>query len=284
MNSHPTGPRQLPPIGTLLKHWRAQRKLSQHALALAAGVSTRHLGFLELGRSTPSREMVLRLGAALELPLRECNLLLQAAGFTPEFGPTDLDAPAMERVRATLDFILEKHEPNPAVLMDVNYNILAGNRSFDAALETFLEGSLLDRQPRNFVRLLLDDEQGLRNCVVNSDQLLRHMVTRLRRRLISCPSDDDAQQLLEEACRLAGPDLEGSFLPIEDTPELLVPIHLKKGDLELRFFTVVTTLATVSDVTLQELQIESYFPADEPSERFIRALGDPVRPVDGGVR
>ncbi len=264
--------RRRPPIGTLLKQWRAQRKLSQTALALGAGVSSRHLGFIEVGRSAPSREMVLRLGNALELPLRECNFLLLAAGFAPEFGPTDFTAPEMEHVRAAIEFILEKQQPNPAALMDVNYNILIGNRSFDAALEIFIEGSLLDHQPRNFLRLLLDD-QGLRNTVVNAEEVLGRMIDRLRRRVIACPSDDDAQQLLEEAASLMAPDSHSRPLPIHGSPELLVPIHLKKGDLEFRCFTVVTTLATVNDVTLQELQIESYFPADRQSERFIASLG-----------
>ena len=264
--------RRRPPIGTLLKQWRAQRKLSQTALAVGAGVSPRHLGFIEVGRSAPSREMVLRLGNALELPLRECNFLLLAAGFAPEFGLTDFTAPEMEHVRAAIEFIIEKQQPNPAALMDVNYNILSGNRSFDAALEIFIEGSLLDHQPRNFVRLLLDD-QGLRNTVVNAEDLLGRMIDRLRRRLISCPSDDDAQQLLEEAASLMAPDSHGRPLSIHGSPELLVPIHLKKGDLEIRCFTVVTTLATVNDITLQELQIESYFPADKQSERFISSLG-----------
>ena len=264
--------RRRPPIGTLLKQWRAQRKLSQTALALGAGVSPRHLGFIEVGRSAPSREMVLRLGNALELPLRECNFLLLAAGFAPEFGPTDFTAPEMEHVRAAIEFIIEKQQPNPAALMDVNYNILSGNRSFDAALEIFIEGSLLDHQPRNFLRLLLDD-QGLRNTVVNAEEVLGRMIDRLRRRVIACPSDDDAQQLLEEAASLMAPDSHSRPLPIHGSPELLVPIHLKKGDLEFRCFTVVTTLATVNDVTLQELQIESYFPADRQSERFIASLG-----------
>lgn len=264
--------RRRPPIGTLLKQWRAQRKLSQTALALGAGVSPRHLGFIEVGRSAPSREMVLRLGNALELPLRECNFLLLAAGFAPEFGPTDFTAPEMEHVRAAIEFIIEKQQPNPAALMDVNYNILSGNRSFDAALEIFIEGSLLDHQPRNFLRLLLDD-QGLRNTVVNAEEVLGRMIDRLRRRVIACPSDDDAQQLLEEAASLMAPDSHSRPLPIHGSPELLVPIHLKKGDLEFRCFTVVTTLATVNDVALQELQIESYFPADRQSERFIASLG-----------
>jgi len=264
--------RRRPPIGTLLKQWRAQRKLSQTALALGAGVSPRHLGFIEVGRSAPSREMVLRLGSALELPLRECNFLLQVAGFAPEFGPTDFTAPEMEHVRAAIEFIIEKQQPNPAALMDVNYNILIGNRSFDAALEIFIEDNLLDHQPRNFLRLLLDD-QGLRNTVVNAEDVLGRMIDRLRRRVIACPSDDDAQQLLEEAASLMAPDSHGRPLPIHGSPELLVPIHLKKGDLEFRCFSFVTTLATVNDVTLQELQIESYFPADRQSERFISSLG-----------
>jgi transcriptional regulator with XRE-family HTH domain len=271
MDSHGPRPRSRPPVGTLLKQWRAQRKLSQTGLALAAGVSTRHVGFIEVGRSAPSREMVLRLGEALELPLRECNLLLQAAGFAPGFGPTDLEAPEMERVRAAIEFILEKHEPNPTVLMDVNYNILMGNPSFEAALEFFVEGDLVGRQPLNFVRLLLD-EQGLRHTVVNAEAALGRMIDRLRRRVVSCPSDDDAQQLLEEALSLGGPHLHASPLPIQESPELIVPLHLKRQDVEIRCFTVVTTLASVSDVTLQELQIESYFPADEQSEQFIRSL------------
>ena len=274
--------RSLPPIGALLKQWRAQRKLSQTALALAAGVSTRHVGFIELGRSAPSREMVIRLGEALDLPLRECNLLLQAAGFRAEFGPTDLEAPEMERVRASIEFILEKHEPNPTALMDVNYNILMGNRSFQSGLAIFVEGDLVASQPLNFVRLLLDD-QGLRRSVVNAGDLLRRMINRLRRRVISCPSDDDAQQLLEEASRLAPPGLLGP-LPIEESPELIVPLHLKRGDFELRCFTVVTTLATVTDVTLEELQIETYFPADAQSERLIRSLAaGPGQPMEDVV-
>ena len=125
------------PIGRLLKQWRSQRKLSQVALALEAGISSRHLAFIEVGRSTPSRDMVLRLGAALELPLRERNLMLQAAGHAPEFPQTELGAPEMDQVRGALEFILAQHQPNPAALMNVNYDILMGNRPFELALVCF---------------------------------------------------------------------------------------------------------------------------------------------------
>jgi transcriptional regulator with XRE-family HTH domain len=273
MSSSPIAERLPCPVGDLLKQWRAQRKLSQVSLAMEANISSRHLAFIEVGRAVPSREMVLRLGNALSLPFRERNQLLRAAGFAPEFQQTDLAAPEMEAVRRSFEFILEQHQPNPAALIDVNYNILMGNRPFESALEFFSGGLHKAAKPLNFLRLMFD-KQGLRRSIVKPCLHLRRFIDGLRHRVIHCPSDEDAQDLLREALAFIPPEMHSGSPSTEELPPILVPLHLKRDGIEVRCFTVVTTLATASDITLQELQIESFFPADEESRNFFASISN----------
>ena len=257
-------------FGTLLRHWRGVRRSSQLELGLASGVSARHIGFLELGRANPSRQMVLRLAEALEVPLRERNVLLQAAGFAPSFQRTDLDAPEIAEVRDAIEFILMQHMPNPAVLMDRHYNIRMQNPAFARAIPHFLLDRSLAGGEMNFVRLMLD-ERGLRRTLVNSADILARMARRLARQLIIDPGDEKTAELLELLRGYSGVDALGAGIPGSEGHLLLVPLHLKRDGLELRLFTAATALSSAMDITLSELRIESYFPADETSRRIFAA-------------
>jgi transcriptional regulator with XRE-family HTH domain len=250
-------------IGTLLQYWRKTRHLSQLAVATEAEVSPRHLCFLETGRARPSREMVLILASVLDVPLRERNSMLLAAGFAPVYRETRLDAPELGPVRAALEAILRQQEPHPAVVMNPRWDILDTNR---AAKRFF--GFLLGAKPRvagppNVLRLMFSPD-GVRPYVRNWDAVAGALVQRVHREAVGGVKDDATAALLEEILgypgvppRLRTPDLSTPLLPI-------VPIHFEKRGKRWDYFSTVTTLGTPQDVTLQELRIECFFPAAPP--------------------
>lgn len=258
-------------FGALLKHWRGVRRQTQLELALASGVSARHIGFMELGRANPSRQMVLRLAEALDVPLRERNVLLQAAGYAPLFQRSELNAPEIAQARAAIEFILAQHEPNPAVLLDRHYNILLQNQAFSRGLRVFLRDARLFEGEPNFVNIMLD-ERGLRGTLVNASELIARMARRLARLLIVDPGDKTTSLLLERLRSDLSIDALGDGLPGCTSDSLLVPLHLKKDGLEMRLFTAATSLSSAVDITLHELKIESYFPADESSRKVCAML------------
>jgi transcriptional regulator with XRE-family HTH domain len=257
-------------IGEVLHHWRARRGMSQLALALEADVSPRHVSFVETGRAQPSREMVLQLARALDIPLRERNLLLLAAGYAPVYQESTLDAPELRAVRTALDAILAKHEPYPAVVMNRRWDILATNSG-----ATRFFGSLLGERPMpspaNVVRLMFDVD-GLRPYVTNWEAVAEALVQRVHREAVGGVRDDITTRLLEEVlayadvpARLARPDPEAALVPV-------IPVTFVKGTSRFSFFSAVTTLGTPQDVTLQELRIECFFPLDTDTEREVSAL------------
>jgi transcriptional regulator with XRE-family HTH domain len=256
-------------FGSLLREWRQVRQMSQLRLAEAAEVSTRHISFIETGRSSPSREMVLILASALDLPLRERNTLLGAAGFAAVYRETDLTAPAMGPVSRALDFLLERHEPYGASVVDGRWNFLRVNRGGMRML-----GRLLDEAPPpevagNAMRMLCHPA-GLRRYIVNWDDLAGAMIERLHREV----SSGGEQALLDEI--LAYPDMPRRFARprLGETPPVVLSIHVRKQEVDLRLFTTLTTLGTPLDVTAAELRIESYFPADHATDEWVRSLGD----------
>ncbi len=270
---HPRAmPELRPPFARLLRHWRRLRGHSQLVLATEAGVSTRHLSFLETGRSTPSREMVLRLSVALDVPLRERNALLAAAGFASVYRETDLDAPEMSMLRRMLDFLLEQHSPFPAVLLDRSWNLRGMNAATGRVLGRFSgEGAVWTEQPMNLLRLTLHPE-ALQPYVVNFAEVATELLTGLHRKVASEGDDPERAALLAELTALPGIPETGVVPDLSLPPNPVLPLHLKRDDLELRLFTVVTQLASPQDVTLEGLRIESMMPADPETEAVIREL------------
>jgi transcriptional regulator with XRE-family HTH domain len=265
-----TSPHETTSVGRLIQHWRRVRRKSQLALALQAGVSARHLGFLEIGRANPSREMVLLLAGVLDVPLRERNALLLAAGYAPIYRETGLDAPEMEHARKAVELILRQQEPYPAVVMDRHWNILSSNTAADRFFGQLLAvpGSL----PANIVRLMFDPA-GLRPYVANWESVAEALVQRVHREALGGVPDEITERLLKEV--LAYPGVPRSW----GAPDLLAPaprpclaLQFRKGALAMDFFSSVTTLGTPLDITLQEIRIECFFPANENTEIAARRL------------
>jgi transcriptional regulator with XRE-family HTH domain len=247
-----------PPLGRLLKQWRNRRHLSQLDLASEAGVSTRHVSFIETGRSQPSREMVLHLAEHLEVPLRERNSLLLAAGYAPAYRENDLDAPEMRPVRDALEKVLAAHEPYPAVVLDRGWNLVAANASV-GVLTAGVSAELL-APPANVLRASLHPD-GLAPRIRNFAEWSGHLLTRLHRQVL-LTGDRDLAGLLQELRGYPGVPRQASFPELEASEKVFVPLRLADGRRELRFFSTVATFGTAIDVTLAELAIESFFPAD----------------------
>ncbi len=250
------------PFGVALRHWRTRRGKSQLDLALDAGVSARHLSFLETGRARPSREMILTLARTLEVPLRERNTLLGAAGFAPVFGARGLDAPELGPARRALDLILRHQEPWPAVVMDRVWEIVDSNGAAGRFFAEFPPDPALPAAAATNVLRQMFHPAGLRRWVANWEEVGEALVQRVHREAIGGLPDAVTRELLAEilaqpgvAARWRLPDLSRPLAPF-------VPVVFAKPGLRLAFFSTVTTLGTPQDVTLQELRIECFFPAD----------------------
>ena len=251
-----------------LRWWRGRRGLSQLALAGQSGVSQRHLSFLELGRASPSREMVDRLAAALAIPLRQHNALLLAAGFAPEWRQRDLAAPDMAQVASALDYMLAQQEPYPAVVVDRHWNLLKANTGAVRLVE-FLVGPIAPGTPINLADALVAPDV-LRPHLVNWAEVVRHFIR-------SVEADAAADGLRETAALLerlmnykgVRAALTAGASKAEAGPVL--PMHFRKGDASLRLFTTIATLGTPQDITAQELRIECFFPMDEATATLLRS-------------
>jgi transcriptional regulator with XRE-family HTH domain len=252
--------------GPLLREWRLRRRLSQFDLALSSAVSARHLSFVETGRSKPSRELVLHLAERLEVPLRERNRLLLAAGYAPAFGERPLDSAEMAPVREALQRFLTAHEPYPALVVDRRWNLVLAND----ALGFLIEGvsPWLLEPPANALRATLHPE-GMAPHILNFDEWSGHLVQRLRREA-ALTGDPALEALLDEVL---------SFPAVRDEPqplgaaaaEIVLPLQLRHGDGQLSFFGTVTTFGTPADVTLAELSLEAFYPADAATAAALRS-------------
>lgn len=252
-------------FGQLLSGWRRLRGKSQLDLAIDAAVSPRHVSFVETGRSKPSREMVLTLATALDVPLRERNALLLAAGYAPVYRETRLDAPELEPALRALDLILKHQEPYPAVVLDAQWDLLRANDAAGAFLARLLGDARPEGRP-NVLRLMFD-ERYLKPYVENWNEVAGNLVQRVHREAVGGAPTVALTRLLKEL--LAYPGVPASFGALDPKAAIapFVPIVFQKGDLTLRYFSLVTTLGTPQDVTLQELRVESFFPADIETER-----------------
>jgi transcriptional regulator with XRE-family HTH domain len=253
-------------VGELVRHWRQRRHLSQLDLAIEADVSARHLSFVETGRSKPSRELLLHLAEHLDVPLRERNQWLLAAGFAPLYPESSLDTDRMEPVRAALDKILTGHEPFPAVIVDRRWDLVAANRPALAVLGDGVAPHLLE-PPANAMRVSLHPD-GLARHTVNFEEYSAHLMTRLHRQLI-LSGDDGLAALYDELRRYPG--VAASSTAADTASLLFVPFVLRVPDGELSFFSTLATFGTALDITVSELAIESFFPADKATESALRA-------------
>jgi transcriptional regulator with XRE-family HTH domain len=253
-------------FGRLLRQWRSQRGMSQLQLAVEAGVSARHLSFVETGRAQASREMVLLLARVLDVPLRDRNDLLVAAGYAPIYRATALDAPALGQVRRALDFILRQQEPYPAIVLDRHWNILLANAATGRLVAALLNPDVVTELGGNAMRLMFHP-RGFRPHIVNWEAAAAALIQWLHRDALSGFADPETRRLLDEMLAYPGVPSRWRTLDLDVSTAPFLPIEFRKGDLTLRYFTALTSLGTPHDITLQELRIESYFPADEATER-----------------
>ncbi|GAB3152939.1 helix-turn-helix transcriptional regulator [Micromonospora sonneratiae] len=254
------------PFGELLRQWRERRRVSQLELSIQAEVSTRHLSFVETGRSTPSRNMVLQLAEQLDLPLRERNRLLLAAGYAPAYSENSLDAPQMSAVRDAVRQVLTGHEPYPAVVVDRRWHLLDANASL--ALFTDTVAPHLLKPPVNVLRASLHPE-GMAPHIVNLGEWRAHLLSRLRRQ-VEISGDAElvalAAELADYPCDQPEPEVD-----LPGPGEIVVPLRFQYGDAVLTFFSTVATFGTPLDITLAELSIESFYPADAQTADALRA-------------
>jgi len=255
-------------VGPLLRQWRQRRRLSQLSLACDAEVSTRHLSFLETGRSQPSRQMVLLLAERLEVPLRERNTLLVAAGFAPVFTEHPLTDPALDVARRAVDLVLKGHEPYPALAIDRHWTLVAANRAV-APLLAGIEPTLL-QPPVNVLRLSLHPG-GIAPRIVNASEWRTHIVERLRRQVVATADSTLAALLAELRSYPLADAGAAADDPTSDYGGVVVPLRLRTEGGVLSFVSTTTIFGTPVDVTLSELAIESFFPADAATAAALQA-------------
>jgi transcriptional regulator with XRE-family HTH domain len=248
-------------IGELLRHWRGVRSLSQLALALEAQTTARHVSFIETGRSQPSRAMVLRLARVLDVPVRERNQLLHAAGYAPVYPETGLEADDAALVRSALERMLEMHEPYPAVVLDRYWNIVDRNHAAHAFFGWLLGEQAAADGPGNLILNFFDPDR-LRPWIANWDEAAAALLQRVHREAVGGAPDARTTALLEQALAFAGvppawrvPDFGRPLLPV-------VPVRFHRDGRTFSYFSAVTTLGTAQDAMLQEIRVESLYPAD----------------------
>ncbi|MDM0090455.1 MULTISPECIES: helix-turn-helix transcriptional regulator [unclassified Variovorax] len=269
-SSSPAAPGAREPFGAHLRHWRQRRHLSQLDLAHEAEVSTRHLSYVETGRAAPSREMVLRLAERLGVPLRERNALLVAAGFAPMYRQRALDDPALAAARQAVELVLKGHEPYPALAIDRHWQLVAANR----IVPLLMAGAApeLLKPPLNVLRLSLHP-QGLAPRIVNLAQWRLHLLERLQQQ-VAATGDATLQALHDELAAYPVADAGHAAPPAGgELAGVVVPFQLATPAGVLSFISTTTIFGTPVDVTLQELAVESFFPADAATAAALARLG-----------
>jgi transcriptional regulator with XRE-family HTH domain len=256
------------PFGDYLRHWRQHRRLSQLDLAQEAEISTRHLSFVETGRSVPSREMVLRLAERLDVPLRERNALLVAAGYAPMYRERTLDDPAFAPAKQAVELILKSHEPYPAFAVDRHWNLVAANNMVPVMLAG-ADPSLLQGQV-NVLRLSLHP-QGVAPRIANLAQWRNHIFERLRQQ-IQATGDGVLVSLLEELRGYPVPEDAANLHIDGEHLGVVMPFKYRTDHGVLNFISTTTIFGTPVDVTLQELAMETFFPADAATAQALRQM------------
>jgi transcriptional regulator with XRE-family HTH domain len=253
-------------VGQLLRSWRERRRLSQLELANAADVSARHVSFIETGRSLPSMPMIVRLAEQLDVPMRERNALLLAAGYAPTYAETPLDAPGMAPIREIIDQLLRGYDPYPALVFDAGYDIVASNRTISLLLDGVAERLL--EPPANVMRLALHPD-GLAQRIINIGQVRTHLLARLERHIDTWQSDRLRHLYAEVSAYPVADSGDGAAGPAST---LALPMLLRHGDVELSLISAVSTFNTPLDVTVSELAIETFLPADPQTAKALSAI------------
>jgi transcriptional regulator with XRE-family HTH domain len=260
------------PAGVLLRQWRDIRGKTQLELSFDAGVSQRHISFVESGRSTPSRQMLLDLAQALDVPLRERNELLMAAGYAPLYSDQALDAPVMNSISKALQRMLRQHEPFPAIVMDRHWNVLMTNDAAPRLFNCFVDMAARP-SPRNLLHLMFDPA-GMRPFVSNWPQTARGLLARVYREALGHVIDERTKVLLAELSQYPGVKPEWR-VPSQGDAMPMIPLTFVKDGVTLNYFSMITTVGTPQTVTAEELRLECLFPAEDSTEtehsRFILA-------------
>jgi transcriptional regulator with XRE-family HTH domain len=254
------------PVGRLLREWRERRRLSQLELSIQADISTRHLSFVETGRSRPTPEMIVRLTEQLDVPLRERNQLLLAGGYAPAYPQHGMDEPELASVRAALAQVLRRHEPYPAVVIDRWWDMVDANSAL-APLIAGCAAHLLE-PPVNVLRLSLHPD-GMAGRIVNLAQWRAHLLEQLHRRAVQ--TGDARLGALEEELR----GYPGGAAESAASTDVVLPLRLRVDDRELALFSIEARLGTATDVTVEELSIETFYPADAATADYMRAHTEP---------
>ena len=256
-------------VGALLREWRAARRLSQLDLALGAGLSTRHLSYVETGKAQPSRDTIARLADALEMPLRERNALLMAAGFAPKYPETALATPEMTQVRRAIEFILAQQEPYPAFVLNRRWDVLMANRAAVRVNGFVMRGRASAHQ--NMIRQIFDPDD-LRPAVANWEEVAGDLIRHLHDEVAASPTDAAARALLDEVLAYPGVPSHWRTRELGTAPSPLLTTILRRDEHEFRFFSTITTFGTPRDVTIDELHIECCFPVDDATTELCRML------------
>ena len=256
-------------LGDHLREWRQRRRLSQLEFALEADISQRHLSFIESGRSLPSREMLMHLAERLGVPLRERNPMLLAAGFAPVFPEHKLDDPALAPARRAIDLLLKGHEPFPALAIDRHWTLVAANAAVAPLLAGIADVSLTN-PPVNVLRLSLHPD-GLAPRIINLPEWRNHLLERLRQQ-ITATGDPVLIKLLQELSAYPAPSVQKASSSDRDFAGIAVPLELRTDAGRLSFLSTTTIFGTPVDVTLSELAIESFFPADQQTAEALKTM------------
>jgi transcriptional regulator with XRE-family HTH domain len=260
------------PAGVLLRQWRDVRGKTQLDLSFDAGVSQKHISFVESGRSIPSRQMLLDLAQALDVPLRERNELLMAAGYAPLYSDQALDAPLMDSISKALQRMLRQHEPFPAIVMDRYWNVLMTNDAAPGLFNCFIDLSARPT-PRNLLHLMFDPA-GMRPFVANWPDTARGLLGRVYREALGRVIDERTKALLAELSRYPGVKPEWRA-PSTGATAPMIPLAFVKAGVRLNYFSMITTVGTPQSITAEELRLECMFPADDATEaahiEFVRA-------------
>ena len=265
-------------FGELLRSWRLARRASQLELGMEAGVSARHISFIETGRAKPSHEMVITLATVLDVPLRERNLLLHAAGYAPLYSETSLDDPQMAQARRALELILEQQEPFGAVVFDRHWDLVMVNAAyvrftgllFGSSRNTAVPLKVISTPRPNLLHKLFDPA-GWRPFIKNWDVVARSLLSRVYREIV-LERDPATRELLSAILAYPGVPKRWSEPNFESPQDVIIPIEMRFGDQTLSFFSTIATLGSPHDITLQELRIEAFHPADEATAEIARSV------------
>lgn len=266
--TNPSSLRSRTAVGPLLRHWRQVRHLSQLDLAVTSGVSQRHLSFVETGKARPSRQLLMHLAHVLDVPLRDRNALLQAGGFAAVYPQSGWDDEQVRPAREAIEFLLRRHEPYPAVVLDRHWTLVSANPAAGRMIELFGTPAGLEVARGNAMRLFVHPD-GLRTSIVNWEEVGGHLADRIRREAATYPDDTELQALADELLETIG---EVPQAPPDATLPMTIETEMRAGGHAVSTISMLATVGGALDVTLSELVVELFFPADPASAATLEAL------------